>query len=68
MKQPSQWSIRKRQCPEGRGKTDLLLEWKVEKGRKVLHSISCDNPHLADYSGADCRWACLEKISGEKKS
>ena len=68
MKQASKWSIRKKQCPEGRGKTDLLLEWKVEKGRKVLHSVCCDNPQLADYSGMDCQWACLELISGKKKS
>jgi hypothetical protein len=66
MKQASQWSIRKRQCPEGRGKAELLLEWKVEKGRKVLHSISCDNPQLADYSGVECQWCCLEKVSGKK--
>ena len=68
MKQTSQWSIRKRQCPEGRGKTDLLLEWKAEKGRKVLHSICCDNPQLTYYSGMDCQWGCLEIISGRKKS
>jgi hypothetical protein len=40
----------------------------VEKGRKVLHSISCNNPQLADYSGMDCRWACVEIISGKKKA
>jgi hypothetical protein len=68
MKQGSQWSIRHRKCPEGRGKSELLLEWKVEKGKKVLRSISCDNPQLADYSGMDCRWACVEIISGKKKS
>jgi hypothetical protein len=67
MKQGSQWSIRHRKCPEGRGKSGLLLEWKVEKGKKVLHSISCDNPKLAHYSGMDCRWACMEIISGKKK-
>jgi hypothetical protein len=66
MKQASQWSIRKRQCPEGRGKAELLLEWKVEKGRKILHSISCDNPQLADYSVVECQWCCLEKVSGKK--
>ena len=68
MKQASQWSIRKRECPDGRGKAELLLEWKVEKGRKALHSISCDSPQLADYSGIDCRWGCLEIISGKKRS
>jgi hypothetical protein len=53
-------------CPEGRGKTELLLEWKIEKGRKILQSISCDNPQLADYSGAECQWCCFEKISAKK--
>lgn len=67
MKQTTQWSIRKMRCSEENCTTELLLEWKVEKGRKVLHSISCDNPRLLDYSGADCHWHCLEKISGGKK-
>jgi hypothetical protein len=39
----------------------------VEKGKKVLNSISCDSPRLLDYSGEDCQWLCLEKISGKKK-
>ena len=68
MKQGSKWSIRQMPCPEARGKAELLLEWKVEKGKKVLHSISCDNPQLMDYSGMDCQWYCLEKISGKKKA
>jgi hypothetical protein len=66
MKQASKWSVRQMKCPEGKGQAGLLLEWKLEKGRKILCSVSCDNPQLADYSGADCRWCCLEKISGRK--
>ena len=68
MKQASQWSTRKMKCPEGRGKAELLLEWKVERGGKVLCSASCDDPRLTCYSGTDCQWLCLEKISGAKKS
>jgi hypothetical protein len=68
MKQTSKWSSRQMKCPEGRGKTELLLEWKVEKGRKIIRSVSCDNPQLSHYSGTDCKWFCLEKISAKKKS
>ena len=53
-------------CPEGKDTAALLLEWKVEKGKKVLNSISCDSPKLSDYSGTNCQWCCLEKISGKK--
>jgi hypothetical protein len=67
MKQTSKWSLRQMPCPEGKGRAGLLVEWKVEKGRKVLHSISCDSPQLADYGGKDCQWCCLEKISGQKR-
>jgi len=54
------------ECPEGRGKAALLVEWRVERGEKVLHSISCNNPLLMDYSGGDCQWLCWEKISRGK--
>jgi hypothetical protein len=54
------------ECPEGRGKASLLVEWRVEKGKKVLHSISCNNPLLMDYSGQDCQWLCWDKISRKK--
>ena len=67
MKPDSKWSVRKMVCPEAVGKAELLLEWRVEKGRKVLHSISCDNPRLMDYSGTDCQWHCRKKIAGKKK-
>ncbi len=67
MKQTSKWSIRQMECPEVKCKTELLLEWKVEKGKKVLHSISCDNPRLLDYSGEGCQWLCLERVAGKKK-
>ena len=66
MKQTSRWNIRQMKCPEGKGHAELLLEWKVERGRKTLHSISCNHPQLADYGGVACQWCCLEKISGKK--
>ncbi len=67
MKQTSKWNVRQMKCPEGKGQTALLLEWKVERGKKILCSVSCDNPQLADYSGVECRWCCLEKLSAKKK-
>ena len=68
MKPTPKWNVRQMKCPEGKGQAGLLLEWKVEKGKKILCSISCDNPQLSDYSGVDCQWLCLGKISGPKKS
>ncbi len=58
--------IRKLACPEGRGEASLLVEWEIEKGRKTLRSIDCDNPLLRDYSGENCDWQCWEKISRGK--
>lgn len=59
-------SIRKVKCPENRGIAQLLLEWKIDRGRKVLCSVTCDNFELADYSGSDCQWLCWAKIAGGK--
>lgn len=59
--------IRQLECPEGKGKPSLLVEWETDKGKKVLRSISCDNPALADYSGEDCGWQCWEKVSRNKQ-
>lgn len=59
--------IRHMECPEGRGKTSLLVEWRVERGKKVLHSINCNNSLMMDYSGQDCQWLCWEKVSPAKK-
>ena len=59
--------IRQMECPEGRGKTSVLVEWRIDKGKKVLNSVSCNNPLLMDYSGQDCQWLCWERISREKK-
>ncbi len=54
-------------CPEEKGKAELLLEWRVQKGKKVLHSISCTHPQLMDYSGADCQWLCVKRIAAKKR-
>jgi len=67
MERKSNWSVRHMQCPEEKRKAALLIEWKVEKGKKVLHSVCCDNPRLIRYSDTDCQWLCLEKISRGKK-
>ncbi len=67
MSEKSQWTLRHMKCPEEKGKAQLLLEWKVQRGKKVLHSISCDNPQLMEYSGMDCQWLCMKKISPKKK-
>ncbi len=67
MSERSKWTIREMKCPEEKGKAELLIEWKVKKGRKVLHSISCDHPQLMDYSGVDCQWLCMKKIAAKKR-
>ena len=67
MQEKSKWTIRQMRCPEEKGVTELLVEWRVQKGKKVLHSISCSHPQLVDYSGTDCEWLCLKKISPKKK-
>ncbi len=67
MKSKSQWSVRRMECPEAECRTEVLIEWNVEKGKKVLNSITCTNRRLSDYGGAECRWDCLEKIAGQKK-
>lgn len=58
--------IRQMECPEGMGKASLLIEWRIERGKKVLYSISCNNPLLMDYSGQDCHWLCWDRISRRK--
>jgi hypothetical protein len=63
MAQKSRWVVRRMACPEERGESRVLLEYQVERGKKVLKSISCDHPMLKHYSGEDCQWLCLEKIS-----
>ncbi len=67
MKKPSKFSIRRVQCPEGKGRAGLLIEWKVEKGKKTVHSVSCDNPELHHFGAVECKWYCLERLSVKKK-
>jgi hypothetical protein len=68
MQESRRWSIRRIKCPDEKGVTELLIEWKVQKGKKILQSISCSHPELAYYSGKDCQWPCLKKISQGKGS
>ena len=49
-----------------KGKAELLIEYKVEKGKKVLRSIHCDSVHLRAYGGTECQWVCMEKLSPKK--
>lgn len=57
------WARRQMTCPEGKGETTLCLEWRFQKGKEVLNSISCCNIYLKDLSGGDCEWACWEEVT-----
>ena len=50
-------------CPEQKGEADLLLEWSMETGTKILIGASCNNPKLLDLSGEDCEWSCWDEVS-----
>jgi hypothetical protein len=63
----SQWAVRSMKCPEEEQTVDLLVEWKVERGKRILQSVSCNHPALSDYSGKECQWVCLPRLSGGKK-
>ena len=67
MAEKSHWAVRPLKCPEEERTVDLLVEWKIEKGKKVLHSVCCNHPGLADYGGKECRWGCIQRLSGRKK-
>ena len=66
MSEKSTWSTRHMRCPEEKGEAELLIEWKVQKGKKVLQSISCAHPQLMAYGGVDCEWLCLKRVSPKK--
>ncbi|MCX5908872.1 MAG: hypothetical protein NTY64_17280 [Deltaproteobacteria bacterium] len=66
MKEKVERAIRQMKCPEDKGSAELLVEWKVQKGKRVLHSVSCNSWQLADYSGKDCGWLCVERLSKKK--
>lgn len=63
----SQWAIRSLKCPEKDLTVDLLVEWKVERGKKTLQSLCCNHTELAFFSGKECQWVCLQKFSSKKK-
>ncbi len=67
MRQQSRWVRRFMKCPEGRDESELLLEWRLEKGGEILNSVSCNNLQLMDLSGSDCQWSCWETISRKEK-
>ena len=67
MEDKSRWVVRTRKCPEGGRAIDLLVEWRIEKGKKILHSVSCNHPGLAEFGGKECRWGCVQRLPGGKK-
>ena len=67
MEGQSRWVRHHMICPEERGESELLLEWRLEGDGEVLNGVSCKNPLLKDLGGVDCQWSCLEKIIEEKR-
>ncbi len=67
MVRESRWMLHRLTCPEGRGETELLLEWRLQGKGEELRGVSCKNPRLRDLSGEECRWSCWEEIIREKK-
>ncbi len=66
MAEKSKWVVRSVQCSGETKTAELLIEWKVQKGKNVLHSVSCNCQQLMDYGGEDCDWKCLERITRKK--
>ncbi|NIO10731.1 MAG: hypothetical protein GTO40_23115 [Deltaproteobacteria bacterium] len=67
MAEKSRWVTRQIECPEERGKSELLVELRNESGKEVVNAISCDNPYLQDIDGGDCEWSCWQEVSKEKE-
>lgn len=63
MAEKSKWVVRSIRCPGEEQPAELLIEWRVKKGKNVLQSVTCNCYQLTYYSGTDCQWGCLEKIS-----
>ncbi len=63
MEGKSRWVTREMKCPEASETCSVLLEWQTHKGKRLLRSLTCFNPQLADYHGKDCQWLCLERLS-----
>ncbi len=66
MAEKSKWVVRSMHCPGEKKDSELLIEWRVQKGKNVLQSVSCNCSQLIAYSGTDCKWGCLEKISRKR--
>ena len=67
MGEKSQWAVRPLKCPEEDRPVDLLVEWKIQKGKKVLQSVCCNHPGLADYSGKECPVELCSKAFRQEK-
>jgi hypothetical protein len=66
MAEKTKWVVRTMNCPGEKKQADLLIEWKVQKGKNVLQSVTCNCSQLIHYSGANCQWDCLDKISRKR--
>ena len=62
MKQKSRWEKCQIKCPEDKIETELLLEWREKKGKKILTSVSYKNPKLVDLKPADSHWSCSQEF------
>ncbi len=49
-------------CLEEKRTAKLLIEWQEKDGKRVIKSMSCDNPKLKDLNNWDCHWSCWEAI------
>ncbi len=66
MSRKLRWETRRVKCPEVGREAHLFIEWRQEKGKILLNSISCDNPRLRDLDNWDCRWSCWDGIAREE--
>ena len=67
MEGKSRWVTREMKCPEASETCSVLLEWQAHKGRRILRSLTCSSPRMTHYSGEDCEWRCLERLSEPKR-
>ena len=52
-------------CRQAKRTAKLLIEWQEMDGRRVIKSMSCDNPKLSDLDNWDCHWSCWEAVQEE---
>ena len=67
MERHSRWERREMTCPEDRGPAKLLLEYRLDRRKQTLNSISCNNQYLKDLGGGDCGWSCWKGIAPKEQ-